>query len=143
MSEKVKKMTPMKQSELMGLMPFRLDAEHEFTPAVFKDRGLKVEPVITVKQWDNKSVNKYKNITLKAVANVQKALSDLENYKEIPDDTEEKVRLIEDFVVGWLGFVDAKTGDEVEFSKELIATLPVVIIDSIVEEIAIISGAKK
>jgi len=116
------------KKKMMGLVPITSDFTVDFTPEVFKDFPVEIQPVFTLKPWNNKEI--------KEVAKVGE------------DDTKAMLAIAKQ-IVGWKNVIVLPTEDELVYEPdpkggvkvELLERIPTKVSVAILTELGRISGA--
>jgi hypothetical protein len=133
------------QKELMGLLPFNLDASFEFTPEVFKLKKKDTdEYLIRSELWPVFKIRPFSKSERDAVRRMIVDLN-LDAKKVAHEDVTEWARKI---TIGWKNLIDLSTGEAIEYKadnsggadKAIFGSLPETCISSLLYRAVSASG---
>lgn len=135
--EKIK-MTDELRKQMAGLLPMNSSSTYKYTPDVFMSVDEAFRPVFEIKQFNNMSMLKVKELVVQELDTTKKKI----NIKEVDARNTEYMKLLHSILVGWDNLYDLGSGELFEYDGkfETLMALPETIRTDMFSEALKISG---
>lgn len=132
------KMSDELRKQMAGLLPMNNTSTYKFTPEIFEKFDEAFRPVFEIKQFNNLSMLKVKEMIYNEYGSNKKKI----DIKDIENKNIEYMKLVHDVLIGWENLYDLGTGDLFVYDGkfETMMALPETIRTDIFTEALKISG---
>jgi len=132
------KMTDEIRKQMAGLLPMNTSSTYKYTPDVFLNVDEAFRPIFEIKQFNNITILKVKDLVLKELDGGKKKI----NLKEVDERNTEYMKILHSVLVGWTNLYDLGTGELFEYDGQYdtMMALPESIRTDIFSEALKISG---
>lgn len=131
-------MTEELRKQMAGLLPMNSSSTYKYTPDVFSSVDESFRPVFEIKQFNNITMLKVKELVVKDLDTNKKKFT----IKDMDDRNTEYMKLLHGVLVGWENLYDLGTGELFDYDGnfETLMALPETIRTDIFTEALKISG---
>jgi len=110
-------MTDEIRKQMAGLLPMNASSTYKYTPDVFMKVDEAFRPVFEIKQFNNISMLKIKDLVIKEL-DINNSSKKKLNLKEVDERTIEYMKTLHSVLVGWTNLYDLGTGELFDYDGE-------------------------